>query len=254
MQAGRLAAAARTCACVEVGTMTTSGHVPVRRTQWNPGRIMIGALLITLGVVAALDQAGLADAGKLIGTWWPLLIVGSGLLQLIAVPRAPTNAAIAVVIGLALLSWTTGLLGTNAMRLLWPVALIAAGVWFMLTRSGPGGAVVADPAEQVRAWALFSGRDIASHARPLRHAALTALFGGVNLDLTDAETPADGLVVEATAAFGGVEIKVPIGWRVEMTGPAIFGGYEDKTRGAVADAPLVTVRCLVLFGGTEVHN
>jgi hypothetical protein len=238
---------------MEVAAMTVSSGIPARRAHWNSGRILIGGLLIAIGVVAALDQAGVADAGRLISTWWPLLIIASGVLQLISVPRAPTNAAVAVVIGLALLAWTTGLLGSDVMRLLWPIALIAAGVWFMLTRTA-GGAVAAHPAEQIRAWALFSGREIASHARPLRHAALTAMFGGVDLDLTDAQVPAEGLVIEATAAFGGVEIKVPQGWRVDMSGPALFGGYEDKTRGAAADAPLVIVRCLVLFGGAEVHN
>jgi hypothetical protein len=238
---------------MEVAAMTTSSGVPARRIQWNSGRILIGGLLIALGVVAALEQAGVADAGRLISTWWPLLVIAGGLLQLVSVPRAPTNAAVAVTIGLGLLAWTTGLLGSDVMRLLWPLALIGVGAWFMLTRTA-AGPVAAHPAEQVRAWALFSGREIASHARPLRHAALTAMFGGVNLDLTDAEVPAEGVVIEATAAFGGVEIKVPRGWRVDMSGPALFGGYEDKTRGAMTDGPLVIVRCLVLFGGAEVHN
>jgi hypothetical protein len=214
--------------------------------------VLFGLVLIGVGVAIALEQAGIA--GNIIGAWWPTVVIVAGAMQVAAAPRAPGGALLTIGIGAFLLAWTTGLLSTDLARYVWPLALVAAGAWILLTRTGQAATVAADPANRIQAWALFSGREIASHARPLRSASLTAVFGGISLDLRNAEVPPEGIDIAATAAFGGVDITIPAGWRVEMTGPVIFGGYEDKTRGAPADGPLLRVHCLVLFGGTEVRS
>jgi hypothetical protein len=53
----------------------------------------------------------------------------------------------------------------------------------------------------------------------------------------------DGATLAVTAAFGGVDVIVPRGWRVESKGTPIFGGF-DNTADAPpegTDAPTLTV-------------
>ena len=40
------------------------------------GRIVFGFILILLGFLFMLDQAGIADVGDVISDWWPLVLVG----------------------------------------------------------------------------------------------------------------------------------------------------------------------------------
>jgi hypothetical protein len=54
-----------------------------------------------------------------------------------------------------------------------------------------------------------------------------------------------------------VDVIVPEGWRVQLGGLPIFGGYEDKTHkfGALAvDAPVLKVGATAIFGGVTVKN
>jgi hypothetical protein len=99
-------------------------------TRWaaNPGRLLVGVVLVALGVVFLLDRLSVVDAGRLIGAYWPAVIVAAGVLQLVVAPRAVTGALITIVIGLVLLAATTNLLGANVWQVFWPLALIAVGL------------------------------------------------------------------------------------------------------------------------------
>ena len=65
-------------------------------------------------------------------------------------------------------------------------------------------------------------------------------------------------VLEASAIFGGGEIRVPENWQVSVQGVGIFGAYEDKTRHFQPDSSQPTktlvVRGVAVFGGIEVKN
>jgi len=62
----------------------------------------------------------------------------------------------------------------------------------------------------------------------LQGAWLTAVFGGVTPDLRGARPAPEGASVNATVAFGGVDILVPKGWHISVRSTPIFGGVEIK--------------------------
>src|SRR5262245_43935638 len=97
----------------------------------NPGRLLVGGVLIALGIVFLLDRLGVAQAGTLIGALWPLVIIAAGALQMAVTRRAHIGAAIVVLVGLILLAASLNLLPANAWALFWPVVLIAIGVLFL---------------------------------------------------------------------------------------------------------------------------
>jgi Domain of unknown function (DUF1707)/Cell wall-active antibiotics response 4TMS YvqF len=77
-----------------------------------------------------------------------------------------------------------------------------------------------------------------------------SLFGHVTLDLRGALVEGDVVRVHAGALFGAVDVIVPEGVEVDLTGLAIFGTKETQgTRQApTPGAALVRVNALVLFG------
>ena len=97
----------------------------------NPGRLLVGLVLVALGIVLLLDRLGVASAGQLIGALWPLVIVAAGVLQMAVSRRAHLGAAITIVVGLVLLAATLNLLSASVWQFFWPVVLIAVGLLFI---------------------------------------------------------------------------------------------------------------------------
>src|ERR1051325_7416953 len=57
------------------------GVIRERRSSRLTGRLVFGALLVTLGLLWTLQNLGLADADQVL-RWWPALVIGYGLLRL----------------------------------------------------------------------------------------------------------------------------------------------------------------------------
>lgn len=80
-----------------------------------------------------------------------------------------------------------------------------------------------------------------------------AVMGGVDADLRHA-TMAEHLVIDATALMGGIEIVVPDGAEVRMSGFALMGGRSNTARGPrQPGAPLIEVKGFALMGGIDVR-
>jgi hypothetical protein len=77
-----------------------------------------------------------------------------------------------------------------------------------------------------------------------------AVFGGGELDLT-AAPPGEGAVLTAVAVFGGIELVVPAGTRVSMSGFGLFGGRAIEVE--PGDGPELRLRAVAVFGGVEVR-
>ncbi|HEU5424026.1 MAG TPA: DUF5668 domain-containing protein [Nitrolancea sp.] len=223
--------------------------------RFNPGRLLVGLLLLAVGSILLLDRAGWGDAGHLIGQWWPLIIVAAGLIQIAVANRPAPGPVLLVLFGLVLLPFTLDLISASFWSVFWPLVLILVGLAFIF-RQGLWPRARTSASDDVSAFAIFSPSTVVSHAAALQGGTATAIFGGVTLDLRQARL-APGAAIDASAAFGGIDVLVPPGWRVEMRGLPIFGGLSDKTRheGPLPDdAPALTVNGLAFFGGVDVKN
>lgn len=221
----------------------------------NAGRILVGTLLATLGVVFLFDAAGSADAGAVVAGWWPVALIGLGAFQYAAGPGSRRSALVLIVAGSGLLAVSSGLLGDDAWRYVWPVALVAVGVWIV---TGFGRRYGSHPSEdeEVDGIAVLGSARLATRSASFRRASLTSILGGVTLDLTEAVPVAGGAAVSVTAILGGVSILVPHGWAVEIRGLPLLGGWDDTTdRAAVRPGcPRLEVQVLVALGGVEVKH
>ncbi|MET8762953.1 LiaF domain-containing protein [Lentzea sp. NPDC004782] len=212
----------------------------------KPVRLWVGLVLLALGVFGILDAVGVLDSGPVIANWWPAAVVVLGLVAMAAERRVSLGPVVIVVLGLVLLAgtldWTTG-------NLLLPTVLAGVGVAVLVGLRRHHG--TRTPV------AMFGGASTKERSKHLRHADVSAIFGGATLDLREAhiDTDAD---VDAFALFGGVDVLVPEGWRVSVGGLPFMGGIDDKTsndeRELPDDAPVLTVNGTALFGAVVVAN
>ena len=219
----------------------------------KPLRLWLGSLLLALGVVWLLDAAGVLSAGAVIAGWWPIAVVGLGVLALIGERRLAPGPIVLLAIGGVLLIDQLSLIGVSG--IVWGGVVIAIGTWLLIDFARPR-ARSQRVSETQDVFALFGGSHASNRSEHFRHADVTAVLGAATLDLREAAA-APGARVDALALFGGVDVIVPSDWRVQVSGLPVFGGYQDKTggdRGLAPDAPELTVVATALFGGVEVRN
>jgi hypothetical protein len=216
-------------------------------------RTVFGLVLVALGVLFLVDQVGGVDAGEAIGRLWPLLIIAFGVAQALDERRLSVGPLIIIGIGVLLLLSRLEIVPWDAWRLFWPLFIIGLGLLLIFRRLGAAPEGRDD--EVVNASTLFSGNTLVSSSRNFKGGQLNATFGGIELDLRQAQLAAEGAVLSIFAAFGGVEVLVPRGWRVQTSGVPIFGGLENKTTAAAdPSGPLLRVDATVVFGGAEVKH
>ena len=75
------------------------------------------------------------------------------------------------------------------------------------------------------------------------------VLGGGDLDLT-ASRPADDARLTAIAVFGGIDVRVPAGTSVALSGLSLLGGRDVKV--PPGDGPVLRVRAFAVLGGVTV--
>lgn len=218
----------------------------------NTGRALAGATFVAIGGLALLDRAEVLDAGRVIADWWPVLLLLGALLDLVARPPRVAGAIVLGGLGVVLLGITTDVVDASVWELVWPLGLVALGVWLLVRRPASRPGNTASPDERIDTVAVFSGRRVVNTAPRFRGGSATAVFGGVEVDLTGA-TIDEVAVLDAVALFGGIDVEVPPGWRVVVDGPVVFGGHESHVPPPTQDgAPTLHVRGTAIFGGIDV--
>lgn len=102
---------------------------------------------------------------------------------------------------------------------------------------------------------IFGGTERRGAWRARRNISVLTLFGGTEIDLTEAIFEAPTVTVNVFCLFGGVDVVVSPGTEVRNEALAVFGGTGTrKIAPPVPGAPTVLVRGFVGFGGVEVKH
>lgn len=219
-------------------------------------RAIVGTALVVIGAGFMLDQLDVIEFGPILATWWPLILIAIGAIQL-ATRSVPVPAGLLVLfLGLFFQVDQLDILNLSLGQLFVPLLLILIGGFLVFSRSGWRNTQV-DSDDRFESFAIFGGVDRRVTSSAFRGGSATALFGGSDIDLRDSKLHPEGAEMDVVAAFGGVEIMVPDDWRVRVTGLPIFGAWSNKTRlreEARSGDGQLNIRCLAAFGGIEVHN
>jgi hypothetical protein len=226
-----------------------------------PG-IIPALIVIGIGVVFLLNNLNIFYMHD-IWRFWPVILIAAGLAKMVDSPYNNGRLVGGVLIGVGglFLADTLGFLNLS-WREFWPLVLIGAGLLMLWTRLAPPPAGVPNiPASghegALNDCAIFGGVERKVTTDDFRGGHVSAMFGGVEVDLRRAGIRGDSAVIDVSAMFGGVEFKIPQNWAVVASVAAIFGGFSNKTVQPSVDTPGVKrlyIKGSAVFGGVEVKN
>jgi predicted membrane protein len=198
------------------------GLVKFLQDGTNSGRTF-GAILLGIGTISTLDTFVLHDTN--IWRWWPLAIVGFGVVILLKAFGVDDGSAEAR-------------------------SRIIAEVGYRPPDAQRPGSMLQDMNEV----AIWSGVNRRVSSPSFRRANLTAIMGGVEFDLRQAGTEHGEAVIDVFVMWGGIEIKVPPDWAVSNQITAIMGGAEDQSTGTQQARNRLIVRGVVIMGGVDIKT
>lgn len=219
-------------------------------------RLIVGLGVLAIGLLWTLDNMNILES-EAITRWWPVIVIAVGAARLLDPQVGKAPSVVLITIGTLLLLNKAGVLHFRVRDLI-PLAIATLGaklVWDSVRRRDPAAHVVGESASVIHTFALMAGvrRQVISDA--FRGGDASAIMGGVELDLRNAKV-AEGqeVVIDAFAWWGGVEIKVPAGWRITGDVLPLMGSFEDKTSSQGATGPVLIVRGVAVMGAIEVKN
>ena len=208
-------------------------------------RLVLGVAIVAAGAIFWLNNIGRIEARDYL-EWWPLALIVLGLVQLPY--RKWFAAAWWLLIGTFFL---LPLLGISRAPLgyvvgLWPLLISAGGAMLVRQALRPQGprsfsAVAVMGGNVQRVGGTFSSGDA------------VAVMGGCELDFTAATITGEA-TIDVLAFWGGVNVRVPRGWKVVNDAALVLGGLDMKLDPPAPDAPRLVIRGGAIMGGIEVRH
>ncbi len=224
------------------------------QTRTVPDRVVIGLIIILLGIVFLLDTTDLLKTGG--ARWWPSAFILWGLWRLLSTGfREVTGPLILIAVAAFVLALT---LGVDTGKF-WPILLILVGVLVLVggTRARSHARELSGP-DDVNLVAVVGGVERKVTSQGFRGGQITAVMGGVDLDLRETKVAEAPATLDITAIMGGVEIRVPSDWSVRVDAAAILGGSGDERKHvepvATQGPPHLVVTGLALLGGISIKS
>ena len=237
-------------------------------TAW----ILLGvAAYIILAQVGVLDALGIRDLVRWIfRTLWNLLpaaLFAAGMYWVYRSPRGskPLVAWFIAGFGLILLISQADLFGLSFGELFLPLWLVIIALVIMNPREilprrfNMQGDEVSEDADELNLVAFMGGGELNYSSKTLRGGQLVAIWGGYQIDFSDADMEGDSMELDVMCIMGGFEITVPAHWEVQKQGAVcIMGGFSNKTKCIAEQLELPRKRLIIkgiaLMGGGEFKN
>jgi len=222
--------------------------------------MMLGTILIAAGIIIFGNIYGYWHLNLFFAGWWTLFIIIPGLVGMVQGGLNFGNALM-VLVGAMLLLGQQGIINHDQVfQLLFPLILIMLGVFIFIgshnskkTFPGRSGGTEQNNNEDTPNYiAAFSSNEIKNISSCLQGGSATAIMGSIILDLRSTVISSN-ITFNTTAMMGSVEVLVPPGVRLRVTGLPMFGSNKiTKISPTDESLPLITFNCLSLFGSTEI--
>ena len=216
--------------------------------------ILWGVIFIIIGLILGLNAVGITNIDIFFEGWWTLFIIVPSVVS-IAKNYKDASAYIWLIIGIALLLAAQGIIDMSIIgKLILPAVLVAIGVGIIFkdTVSSKVNSKIDElnKSNKEEFYATFSGQKLNFAGDDFNGVSLNAIFGGIDLDLKNANIVEDK-IINATSVFGGINILVPENINIQVKSTSIFGGVNNKTKNK-EEQPTIYVKAFCLFGGVEI--
>lgn len=218
-------------------------------------RNVFAGLLIVLGFGFLLNQFNIWNFGSVISNWWPVLLIIFGIFKLSTDRNSIFFGLMLFVIGALLLADNLFLLPWGFWSAFWPLLLIIGGLSLLSSKRKHLKKMQVD-ADVLNEFVIMGGVEKIVDNQNFQGGTATAVMGGIVIDLRQASIAGESAFIDLTAIMGGIEIRVPHNWKIEIQGTPILGGMDNKTRLSYDDeiASILKIRYSAIMGGVEIKN
>jgi len=229
-------------------------------------RFGFGVVILVIGLIVLLRQLGFETLLP-IRHFWPYILIIIGLVLGISNKFRSAAPFILLIIGIAhavpAFHFHLGDQVVYSKRLVAPLVLIGAGLYFLFVSKkkscfSQGCRTPTNDQNYVIKDVIFGGSKEIITSKSFEGGDVTAVFGGAELNFTQAEMAKDTAVLNVRTVFGGCEIIVPSNWEVKSEVTVLLGSVEDQRTLRMTDGNIVkktlVLRGLCLFGGVEVKS
>lgn len=260
---------------MEPGNRNTLSTPDRSSSQWNfrepggsrSGRVFGGLIILAVGLLILAAQMGADFPDWLIS--WPVLSIVIGLyLGFRHSFRGPVWLILLAIGSIFLIDEMEP--SFDLSRYVWPVILMVIGLVLIFKpkkkHSDLAGAGEINPSassptnsdDSIDSVTIFGGVRKKIISKTFRGGELTTIFGGTELDLTQADVPGR-IELELTQIFGGTKLLVPPQWRIQSDDlVSIFGGLDDKRpvnpNGTFDPNKVLVLKGTCIFGGIDIKS
>lgn len=224
--------------------------------KMKPSNLIWGLIFIVVGLGFAGNVLELWDFNLFFNGWWTLFIIVPCAASLIQNGFTSSNVIGLTIGGLLLLSMQGIFDFAVVGKLIVPLIFIMIGLSIIFKNMfHKDGGIHINLKYQGGASehsAIFAGNSYRVTGEKFMGTTMNAIFGGVELDLSDAIIDED-VVINATAVFGGIDVKVPYNVKVKVSNVPIFGGVSNNVpTSRDLNAPTIYLNSTCMFGGIDI--
>lgn len=229
--------------------------------------VWVGGIILAVGSIWLFKKLDLLYLPRWVFSWQTLLI-GLGLVFGVNRKFEGIGWLALILVGSFFLIDDIFFLDYELRRLALPIGIIVVGA-FIVGRAlwGPSrearkslagdGIVNIDEGgeDYFDITTVFGGAKKKVFSKQFKGGETTCLFGGTDLDLTQADIQGT-VIIDVVQMFGGVKLIVPANWEIKSDITAILGGFDDKrsTPQGPSSGKKLVITGFVMFGGVEIKS
>ena len=213
----------------------------------NKRNLFWGIVLIVVGILFLGRNMNWWNFSIFFRGWWTLFLIVPSIISLVRKESMGTSFLILVLGVLMLLASQNVIDWSTIWKVFLPIIIMVVGLSIIFgNRKVKTKKVKGNAKEYV---AIFSGVDEVIN-KIENDFKMTAVFGGIELDMRDVTLDSD-LVIDCFTLFGGIDIRLPKDVKVEVNGLPIFGGVENKYRNNNEAKVTVYINHTTICGGVD---
>lgn len=229
--------------------------------QPEKNRVIIGVILVLAGLFLVIRNTGFfPDFIDHVIFSWPMLLVAIGLVLTLGNTEKTAGVVVMAVGGFFLIPMIFRET-FHAYNMFWPSIFIIIGIIFIVTKRKGWNAATSkgmmgdDYIDYVN---VFSGGERQIVSENFKGGKVSAVFGGMELDMTKAKLAPGRNELEIACVFGGATIIVPDNWFVTIEVTPVLGGFSDSRKlspgRSVDQTSQLVIKGAVIFGGGEIKS
>ena len=224
----------------------------------NNKNILWGIVLVIIGVIVGLNALNITNINIFFNGWWTLFIIIPSLIGLLN-EKDKTGNIIGLIIGVVLLLGVQNIIDFDLIwKLILPVIIIIVGLSLIFGNNlnkkinNEIKKINNKKGKNEEYCSTFSEQKIDFDDEEFKGVSLTAVFGGITLDLRKAKINED-VVINTTSVFGGIDIYVRDNIKIKVKSTSIFGGVDNKkNKNDNEKEHIIYINASCIFGGVDI--